>query len=67
MNLTCPDCKKAYPTLNALRCHITREKNKPDILKCINKRRQKEYKIKEQEDKIKEKLKYIGVCKCFSS
>eukprot|EP00966_Prymnesium_polylepis_P120863 2792800-Prymnesium_polylepis.1 len=63
MSLTCPDCNKSYPTLNALRCHMTREKSKPDNLKCISKKRKKEdsvmTKVKTQE--AKKKLKELDV------
>lgn len=53
MNLLCPDCNKPYPTLNALRCHITREKYKPEDQRCINKKRKRDNKNKEKDQKKK--------------
>lgn len=34
---TCPYCKKSFPTLHAMRCHVSREKVKPQIKRCDKK------------------------------
>lgn len=41
MSFQCDDCKKTYDTLHALRCHISRESQKPEGQKCKTKYFQK--------------------------